>query len=144
MKRSTLRRLLLCSLPFMLSACGLEDWANANMPVIGQRCEHWQCFTEGGQQQSDANHQERLREQAGGGAGSGGNVPAENPGAPPAPVPTQAAAPAQAAAAPYVAPDPMAPGMPPVPTYQYVPRAPAAPGTTPFDGNIPPVEPPAE
>lgn len=30
------------------------------MPVVGERCENWQCFTEGGKAQSDANKRARA------------------------------------------------------------------------------------
>jgi hypothetical protein len=36
-----------------LSGCTrINDWANRNMPVIGERCYNWQCMTEGGQAES--------------------------------------------------------------------------------------------
>lgn len=41
-----------------LTACetmnGWVDSMGEHMPVVGDRCEHWQCFTSGGQAQSDA------------------------------------------------------------------------------------------
>jgi len=125
-------RLFALSLPLALCACGLTDWADANMPVIGERCEHWQCFTESGQEQSKLNHDQRVQQES------------QQPRAPisgnPPSAYTAAAAPAPAAAPVYTAPDPMASGMPAEPTYTYVPRSPSAPGTTPYDGVIPPLE----
>jgi hypothetical protein len=56
-------------LPFLLlplwlvSGCnGIGDVADSlgnHLPVIGDRCEHWQCFTESGQEQSEMN--KRMR-----------------------------------------------------------------------------------
>jgi len=47
----------LVSLFFVLNGCQtIGDWADSagkHMPVIGQRCEHWQCITASGQQASD-------------------------------------------------------------------------------------------
>lgn len=114
-------RIFACALPFVLCGCGLDDWANRNMPVVGQRCEHWQCFTEGGQQQSDINHEERMRQEAGDANG------AVAPSSPPS-----AATGAPAALNPPSG-QPAAPAALPVATYQYVPRPPSAPGTTPYD-----------
>ncbi len=38
-----------------LSGCNkIADWADNNMPVIGERCYNWQCITEGGQGASRA------------------------------------------------------------------------------------------
>ncbi len=113
-------RTLALVLPLLLGGCGLTDWADANMPVIGERCEHWQCFTSSGQEASQLNHQQRVREES----------------APPA-----NAMPANATPATNSAPtQPLAPAMPEEGAYRYVPRAPAAPGTTPLEGQIPPIE----
>jgi hypothetical protein len=117
-------RLLALTLPFALGACGMFDWATQNMPVIGQRCENWQCFTEGGQQQSQLNAQQRQH-------------PADNPAAGGTAAPGTAGGAPSPAAAPA---EPLTPAMPEEGAYKYVPRAPAAPGTTPFDGQIPPVQ----
>lgn len=58
--------ILLCFLP--LASC---DWmgrqADAlgeHMPVIGERCEHWQCVTSSGQAQSDYNKAMQQRQHA--------------------------------------------------------------------------------
>ncbi len=128
--RPFLFRLLPLTLPLALGACGLTDWADANMPVIGERCEHWQCFTESGQEQSKLNHQQRVEQET-----PRTPISGNPPSAYPAP---QAAVTAPAPA--YTPADPMAPGVPPEPTYTFVPRSPSAPGTTPFDGAIPPLE----
>jgi hypothetical protein len=129
-------RLLPLALPLMLGGCGLTEWADKNMPVIGQRCENWQCFTSSGQEQSKINHEERIREESGPRTPIEGN-PAAAYAQQPAPAPQHYAnTPAGGA---YATPDPMAPGMQPVPTNIYVPRAAPPPGTTPFDGNIQPL-----
>ena len=46
------------------------DNLGEHMPVVGERCEHWQCLTEEGRQRSDEIKQEKMR-------------PAPPPGAPP-------------------------------------------------------------
>lgn len=42
-------------LPVMLmTGCqSIENWANTHMPVIGERCYHWQCITGSGQERSE-------------------------------------------------------------------------------------------
>lgn len=51
-------RTFLVLLPLGLCGCqAIGDWfdrVGEHMPVIGDRCEHWQCFTEAGQEASDA------------------------------------------------------------------------------------------
>jgi len=42
-------------IPFLLLALSGCEWADEYMPVIGERCEHWQCFTESGREASDMN-----------------------------------------------------------------------------------------
>ncbi len=48
----------------LLSGCDtITRNANAlgeHMPVIGDRCEYWQCFTESGREQSDAIKRQRM------------------------------------------------------------------------------------
>lgn len=39
------------------------DSAGSYMPVIGERCEHWQCFTESGRQQSE--YKKQMMKQGG-------------------------------------------------------------------------------
>jgi len=60
---------------FALSGCSsvgdMADSMGSYMPVIGERCEHWQCFTQGGRDQSEMNKRVRaVRE---------GGVPPEAP-----------------------------------------------------------------
>lgn len=128
MTRRHFIRLFALTLPFAMSGCGLTDWADANMPVIGQRCEHWQCFTSGGQAESQAIHNQRVAGDNGEQRRSvnGEDVPGGMPQAMAAPAPA--------------APQPQANPMPPEGAYQYVPRGPSAPGSTPFDGNFTPPE----
>lgn len=49
----------LIAMLFLLSSCqAIGDFADSigrHMPVIGKRCEHWQCVTESGQKASDTN-----------------------------------------------------------------------------------------
>jgi hypothetical protein len=54
----------------MVSGCGITDWADKHMPVIGQRCENWQCVTPAGQAASDA----KTKQQA----NTSGNLPAQD------------------------------------------------------------------
>jgi hypothetical protein len=35
-----------------LASCGWADDLGQHMPTIGERCDNWQCFTEGGREQS--------------------------------------------------------------------------------------------
>ena len=37
------------------------DALGSHMPVIGERCEHWQCVTESGQRQSDLYKQQQVK-----------------------------------------------------------------------------------
>ena len=50
-----------------LSGCQtIGNWADSvgrHMPVIGERCEHWQCITSSGQAESDYNKQIQQRPQ---------------------------------------------------------------------------------
>jgi hypothetical protein len=39
-------------LPFALGSCQWFEDLGEHMPVIGERCDHWQCFTESGQEAS--------------------------------------------------------------------------------------------
>ncbi len=51
----------------MLAACdtigGWADDVGEHLPVIGERCEHWQCMTTSGQQRSEQIR--RQKEQSG-------------------------------------------------------------------------------
>jgi hypothetical protein len=91
-----IRALCACALLLSLSGCGaIYNWFNGlgeHMPVIGERCENWQCFTESGRARSDMirqakEHQAETRRQ----------VPVENPQPPAAaaPVPVKPATPPQ-------------------------------------------------
>lgn len=50
---------ILGGLLLMLTNCQtIGNWADSigeHLPVIGERCEHWQCFTASGQQISEQN-----------------------------------------------------------------------------------------
>jgi hypothetical protein len=50
-------RLALIAILLLLPGCrAITNWAygvGEHMPVIGERCEHWQCVTASGQQKSD-------------------------------------------------------------------------------------------
>jgi hypothetical protein len=52
--------LLACAAALILSLGGCEwiDNLGRHLPVAGERCEHWQCFTESGRMQSDAKKRE--------------------------------------------------------------------------------------
>lgn len=57
---------LIISLPcVLLTGCDtVGDFADdmgSHMPVVGERCEHWQCITEGGRRQSEINRQRRMQ-----------------------------------------------------------------------------------
>ena len=60
-----MRYMVFLCLLIVVSGCqSVGNWADdvgSYMPVIGERCEHWQCFTEGGRAQSEYNKQ--MREQ---------------------------------------------------------------------------------
>lgn len=57
----------ICAL-FLLSGCqsigNLADDLGSHLPVIGERCEHWQCFTTSGQETSDAIKMQREQQEA--------------------------------------------------------------------------------
>jgi hypothetical protein len=46
---------------FTLNGCAWFEQVGENFPVVGDRCEYWQCFTEYGQQQSDLIKQQKAR-----------------------------------------------------------------------------------
>jgi len=52
------------ALLLMLGGCNaVNHWADdtgQHFPVIGKRCEYWQCFTAYGQQQSEINREKSL------------------------------------------------------------------------------------
>lgn len=53
--KKTFTRMLLVSAPLiLLQGCEWADDLGRHMPVIGERCENWQCFTSSGQAQSEA------------------------------------------------------------------------------------------
>lgn len=100
---STNYRFLLLLAPLILSGC---DWigrqADAlgeHMPVIGERCEHWQCFTSEGQAESNAIKAEQNRQQQ-------QNQPQPLSSVTPIYPPDQATPPPPADAAPATAPVP--------------------------------------
>src|SRR5262245_57625380 len=49
----------LCALLFTLGGCAWLDDMGRHMPVVGERCENWQCFTKSGQEQSRIKKQMR-------------------------------------------------------------------------------------
>jgi|GEM_PF-5147594 len=58
----TIKILLLTSL-FLLTQCEWIDGIGRHFPVIGERCEYWQCFTESGRQKSDEKKKKLLEQQ---------------------------------------------------------------------------------
>jgi hypothetical protein len=105
-----------------LLLCGCQtigNWADSigdHMPVIGDRCEHWQCFTSSGQQISDENKAKQAQTSSGiSPSGAQARIPVPQADTPP---PTQAAPTATPAQ------NPAAPGA-------TIPPAPASP--TPYD-----------
>jgi len=91
MTSACLRRNLFMPFLLLVSACNpvkTIDSIGDYMPVIGDRCEHWQCITASGQAQSDAIKASEKRMEA----LKSGQVPPT----PPQPQ-AQALAPAQAA-----------------------------------------------
>jgi hypothetical protein len=128
-------RLALVCLPFALTGCGMFDWATANMPVIGQRCENWQCFTASGQQESKMNAEQRMHPSENPASAAPGGPPA--PGGVPAPMKATAPAAPTAPVAARPPSEPLAPPMPENGAYVYVPRSKSEPGSTPFDGAMP-------
>lgn len=54
--KKTFTRIILASAALLLTqGCQWADDLGRHMPVIGERCENWQCFTSSGQAQSEAN-----------------------------------------------------------------------------------------
>jgi hypothetical protein len=53
----TLALLALLTLPACDWIGDTADSIGSHMPVIGERCEHWQCFTQSGKAQSEAARQ---------------------------------------------------------------------------------------
>jgi|GEM_PF-1042586 len=47
--------LMIISLTSCQGISNFADGIGKHMPVIGERCEHWQCFSESGRRASDAN-----------------------------------------------------------------------------------------
>lgn len=60
MKKTFTRTLLVTSALLALQGCEWADDLGRHMPVIGERCENWQCLTSGGQAQSEATKRARL------------------------------------------------------------------------------------
>ena len=60
--------LLISGMILGLSSCAWigrqSDALGNHMPVIGERCEHWQCFTASGRAQSEANKAAREQSDA--------------------------------------------------------------------------------
>lgn len=52
---------------WLLSGCetisNFADDVGSHMPVVGERCEHWQCFTEEGKAQSRINQMMKQQQQ---------------------------------------------------------------------------------
>lgn len=47
-----------------LTSCSWMDDLGRHMPVIGERCENWQCFTSSGQAQSEMKKRELAAQKA--------------------------------------------------------------------------------
>ncbi len=77
----------LLALSFCLSGCdaigNFADRVGSHMPVVGERCEHWQCMTESGRQVSAINKRNREMQEekarAAAQADAGANVGAQAP-----------------------------------------------------------------
>lgn len=111
------RLLPLLFLPLLGGCETIGNWADdlgQHMPVIGERCEHWQCFTSSGQEQSEMNKRERMMQ----------NRAASAPPAPP-PTPPPAAQNKADPQSPYAA-VPQAAAPPPAPPQQAEPGSPYA------------------
>jgi len=58
-----MRWIFVLLLPFILNSCQtISGWADSlgeHMPVVGERCEHWQCFTSSGQKKNETIEQEK-------------------------------------------------------------------------------------
>jgi hypothetical protein len=52
--------ILLCALSGCQAIGNWFDSVGEHFPVIGERCEHWQCFTESGREISDANKKKQA------------------------------------------------------------------------------------
>lgn len=76
----------------LMSGCSWFDDVGRHMPVIGKRCENWQCFTESGQAASDAKTRALETEPQRGGAQRIKLNGADNPTTMPASVQTMPAA----------------------------------------------------
>lgn len=54
-----MKRSFVLVIPMLLAGCqAISDGADSlgsHLPTFGERCYHWQCFTEGGQRASDRN-----------------------------------------------------------------------------------------
>lgn len=60
MKNSYRKFAIAAVLASALSGCEtMQDLVGKHMPVIGEPCENWQCFTSGGQAQSEATRRAR-------------------------------------------------------------------------------------
>ena len=95
-------RILAAGMALFLGGCqavgNFADRVGEHMPVLGERCEHWQCFTESGQKQGELN-KERMAQPT-----------------PHAPVSPQAATPPKPSAPPSMPPKPLTPFDMPDPT----------------------------
>lgn len=59
MKKSVAAIALLSAV--FVSGCGFFDRVGDHMPVIGERCENWQCFTSSGQEKSREKEAEQMK-----------------------------------------------------------------------------------
>jgi len=93
MKKSFLKFAGGVLLLLLLTQCQWIDDLGEHMPVIGERCENWQCFTEGGREQSEATKRARQQREAAAAAAANGQtppaaaVPSATPARPAAPTP---------------------------------------------------------
>lgn len=64
MQHHTFRKLFYTALLLsILSGCEWADNLGKKMPVMGDRCENWQCFTESGRQASEAKKMQQQQVQ---------------------------------------------------------------------------------
>jgi hypothetical protein len=68
---ASLRTIIHCStgLALVMATAGCSwigrqaDALGSHMPVIGERCEHWQCITKSGRQTSDMYKQQQMEQE---------------------------------------------------------------------------------
>jgi hypothetical protein len=78
----------------LLGGCGFFDSVGDHMPVLGDRCEYWQCFTQYGQEQSNLIKEREHGASSDSSGSAAPQVPSEQlPAAPAAQAPQTSGAP---------------------------------------------------